>query len=189
MTAGSGIIHQEMPKGDEKGILQGFQLWANLPADSKMMAPRYRGITAADIPRLTRTDGTRIRVIAGTVDGVTGPANDIIIDPHYLDCTIPPHTEFSHPTHSGYTVLVYVIGGNGTVNDTRVSDGDLVLFGDGRRVELCGGDEPLRFLFLSGKPIREPIAWRGPIVMNTEEELNQAFSELQENTFIKHLAP
>ena len=186
MTAGSGIIHQEMPKGDEKGILQGFQLWANLPAASKMMAPRYRGITAADIPLLTRPDGTLIRVIAGTVDGVAGPANDIIIDPHYLDCTIPPHTEFSHPTHSGYTVMVYVIGGNGTVNDTRVSDGDLVLFGDGGQVSLCGGDEPLRFLFLSGKPIREPIAWRGPIVMNTEEELNQAFSELQENTFIKH---
>jgi redox-sensitive bicupin YhaK (pirin superfamily) len=185
MTAGSGIIHQEMPKGDENGILQGFQLWANLPAASKMIPPRYRGIIDSDIPLVKKMDGTLIRIIAGTVDGVTGPADNIIIDPEYLDCTVPPHTEFSHPTQRGYTVFIYVIGGTGSVNGTLVTDRDLVLFADGEEVTLTSDDISLRFLFLSGKPIGEPIAWRGPIVMNTDEELNQAFSELQNDTFIK----
>lgn len=185
MTAGNGIIHQEMPKGDANGILQGFQLWANLPAASKMMPPRYRGITAADISQVKRANGTCIRVIAGCVDGVTGPADNIIIDPEYLDCTVPPNTEFRHPTHKGYTVFVYVIGGNGNVQGTKVSNGDLVLFADGDEITLSAQDEQLRFLYLSGKPIGEPIAWRGPIVMNTDEELQQAFRELDNNTFIK----
>lgn len=185
MTAGSGIIHQEMPKGDENGILQGFQLWANLPAASKMIPPRYRGISDSDIPLVKKMDGTLIRIIAGTVDGVTGPADNIIIDPEYLDCTVPPHTEFSHPTQRGYTVFIYVIGGTGSVNGTLVTDRDLVLFADGEKVALTSDDISLRFLFLSGKPIGEPIAWRGPIVMNTDEELNQAFNELQNDTFIK----
>ncbi len=185
MTAGSGIIHQEMPKGDENGILQGFQLWANLPAASKMIPPRYRGIIDSDIPLVKKMDGTLIRIIAGTVDGVTGPADNIIIDPEYLDCTVPPHTKFSHPTQRGYTVFIYVIGGTGSVNGTQVSDRDLVLFADGEEVALASDDISLRFLFLSGKPIGESIAWRGPIVMNTDEELNQAFSELQNDTFIK----
>jgi len=186
MTAGSGIIHQEMPKGDENGILQGFQLWANLPAVSKMVPPRYRGITDSAIPLVKKPDGTLIRIIAGSVDGVTGPADNIIIDPEYLDCTVPPHTEFSHSTQRGYTVFIYVIGGTGIVDGTRVTDRDLVLFADGEEVALASDDISLRFLLLSGKPIREPIAWRGPIVMNTDEELNQAFSELQNDTFIKN---
>ncbi len=186
MTAGSGIIHQEMPKGDESGILLGFQLWANLPATSKMMPPRYQGITESDIPLVERPDGTRIRIIAGSVDGVTGPADDIIIDPEYLDCTVPAHTEFRHSTPPGYTAFIYVIGGTGNVNGTEVSNRDCVLFADGDEIALTGGEEALRFLFLSGKPIREPIAWRGPIVMNTDEELDQAFMELQNDTFIKN---
>jgi len=185
MTAGSGIIHQEMPLGDDNGILLGFQLWANLPAASKMMPPRYRGITAADIPQVRTKDGITIRIIAGTVEGVSGPADDIIIDPQYLDCTVPPTVAFHHPTRKGYTAFIYVIGGTGTVLGTEVKDRDLVLFDDGEEIAVSGGDEPLRFLFLSGKPIREPIAWRGPIVMNTNEELDQAFAELQQNTFIK----
>lgn len=185
MTAGSGIIHQEMPLGDAAGILQGFQLWANLPAHSKMMTPRYRGITAADIPVVNRPDGSCIRIIAGTVDGMRGPADNIIIDPEYIDCTVPPRTPFNHPTHIGYTVFIYVIGGTGQVEGTQVTDGDLVLFGDGDTITLSGGEEPFRFLLLSGKPIREPIAWRGPIVMNTTEELEQAFQELRDETFIR----
>lgn len=185
MTAGSGIIHQEMPKGDENGILQGFQLWANLPAASKMIPPFYRGINDSDIPLVKKTDGTLIRVIAGTVDGITGPADNIIIDPEYLDCTVPPHTQFSHPTQRGYTVFIYIIGGVGSVNGTPVNNKDLVLFADGEEVALASDDTSLRFLFLSGKPIGEPIAWRGPIVMNTDEELDQAFRELQNDTFIK----
>ena len=186
MTAGSGIIHQEMPKGDEKGELQGFQLWANLPVSSKMMAPRYRGITVADIPVLTREDGTVIRIIAGEVDGVNGPADDIIIDPDYLDCTVPPQTGFHYPTKKGYTVFIYCIGGKGRVNGTPFDDGQLILFGDGDEVVLTSEAVPLRFLLCSGKPIREQIAWRGPIVMNTEEELEQAFGEIRDDTFIKH---
>ena len=185
MTAGSGIIHQEMPIGDENGELQGFQLWANLPATSKMMPPRYRSITSAEIPRVKREDGTEIRVIAGEVDGVKGPADDIIIDPEYLDCTVPPQTEFRYYTKKGYTVFIYCIDGNGSVNGTKVADGNLVLFEDGDEIALQSGDEPFRFLLCSGNPIKEPIAWRGPIVMNTEEELDQAFNEIQNETFIK----
>lgn len=185
MTAGSGIIHQEMPIGDAQGKLEGFQLWANLPAASKMMPPRYRSITSADIPRVRKEDGTIIRIIAGQVDGTKGPADDVIIDPEYLDCTVPPRTVFRCSTKAGYTVFIYCIGGSGSVNDTPVTNTNLVLFEDGDEVVLESGDEPFRFLYCSGKPIQEPIAWRGPIVMNTEEELDLAFSELEKNTFIK----
>ncbi len=186
MTAGSGIIHQEMPKGDENGELQGFQLWANLPAASKMMAPRYRNIISADIPLVQRKNGVTIRIIAGEVDGVKGPADDIIIDPEYLDCTMPPLTSVNYPTKKGYTVFIYCIGGQGRINGTEVADGNLVLFDDGDEIALKSDDMPLRFLLCSGKPIKEPIAWRGPIVMNTEDELELAFSELQNQTFIKN---
>ena len=185
MTAGGGIIHQEMPKGDENGELQGFQLWANLPAVSKMMPPRYRGITSDDIPQVKKDNGLMIRIIAGEVEGVKGPADDIIIDPEYLDCTVPPQTDFSYSTKRGYTVFIYCIGGMGRVNDTEVADGNLVLFDDGDEVVVQSGYVPLRFLFCSGRPIKEPVAWRGPIVMNTEAELELAFSELQNQTFIK----
>lgn len=186
MTAGSGIIHQEMPKGDENGVLQGFQLWANLPAANKMMVPRYRGITSSEIPEVQRDDGTIIKVIAGEVDGVTGPADDVVIDPEYLDCIVPPKIDFRYPTTKGYTVFIYCIGGKGSVNGTRIGDGNLVLFDDGDEIILKSGDGPFRFLLCSGKPIKEPIAWRGPIVMNTEDELDLAFSELESQTFIKN---
>ncbi len=185
MTAGSGIIHQELPKGDDKGSMHGFQLWANLPASHKMMEPRYRDIKAVDIPAVTLQNGTTVKIIAGSAGGAFGPAADIIIDPEYLDCTVPVQTEFSHDTRRGYTVFLYVIGGEGRVNETAVANQTLVLFADGDAVIVCGGDRPLRFLLLSGKPLQEPIAWRGPIVMNTREELDRAFDELQDNTFIK----
>ena len=186
MTAGSGIIHQEMPKGDDKGSMYGFQLWANLPARQKMMEPRYRDISAADIPEVELENGTKIKIIAGTVSGVSGPADDIVIDPEYLDCRVPAATEFIHKTKKGYTTFLYVIAGEGSIADTFVSDRTLVLFGDGEELAITSGANKVRFLLLSGRPLKESIAWRGPIVMNTEEELDQAFSEIRNETFIKH---
>lgn len=186
MTAGSGIIHQEMPKGDEHGSMHGFQLWADLPAGDKMMEPRYRDITAAGTPTVQLDSGVCIKVIAGQFQGVSGPADDIVIDPQYLDCTVPAGVEFSHPVKRGYTVFVYCIGGQGRVNSTRLTNRTLILFDDGDEVALRGGDNPLRFLLFAGKPLNQPIAWRGPIVMNSQEELDLAYQELQEDTFIKH---
>ncbi len=186
MTAGNGIIHQEMPKGDGGGSMHGFQLWANLPAKRKMMEPRYRDITKADIPVVNLDNGTAIKVIAGNLEGVTGPADDIVIDPEYMDCTVPAHTDFVHPTKRGYTVFIYAIDGGGTVKDTPVSNRTLVLFADGDEIVVSTGESALRFLLFSGRPLGESIAWRGPIVMNTREELDLAFQELQEDTFIKH---
>lgn len=186
MTAGSGIIHQEMPKGDADGSMHGFQLWANLPASQKMMAPRYRGITAADIPEAALPDGVRVKVIAGEVAGVRGPMDRIVIDPEYLDCSVPAGVEFVHPTRRGYTAFLYVIGGRGVVGRTEVRDKTLVLFEDGDELAAsAASDSPLRFLLLTGKPLGEPVAWRGPIVMNTEEELRVAFQEYRDGTFIK----
>jgi redox-sensitive bicupin YhaK (pirin superfamily) len=186
MTAGNGILHQEMPKGDSNGSMHGFQLWANLPASHKMMTPRYRDITAADIPEVILDNGTVIKVIAGTVHGISGPTDNVVIDPEYLDCTVPANTEFKHPTQTGYTSFLYVIAGEGSINDTPVQDKTLVLFEDGDKISICASKLPLRFLHMSGKPLHQPIAWRGPIVMNTAEELAQAFRELQNDTFIQH---
>lgn len=186
MTAGSGIIHQEMPKGDGQGSMHGFQLWANLPASQKMMEPRYRDIVSADIPTVNLKCGTSIKVISGSVEGVIGPVSDIVIDPEYLDCTVQAKTEFIHKTKKGYTVFLYVIAGVGRVNDIEVVNQTLVLFGDGDEIAVSGGDSSLRLLLLSGKPLNEPVAWQGPIVMNTRKELDLAFRELQEETFIKH---
>lgn len=186
MTAGSGIIHQEMPKGDENGAMHGFQLWANLPANEKMMSPRYRGITADEIPEVVLKNNISINIIAGKIGDVSGPMNDIVINPEYLDCTVPDGVEFVHPTNQGHTAFLYVIGGSGMVNATPVENRTLVLFGDGDELAITGSDESVRFLLLSGKPLKEPIAWRGPIVMNTEEELDIAFREYQEGTFVKH---
>jgi len=185
MTAGSGIIHQEMPKGDSLGRMHGFQLWANLPASDKMMPPRYRDITAADIPTVTRADGTAIKVIAGTVDGTPGPMEEIVIEPEYLDCTVPPDTEFVHPAKTGHTVFIYLIRGSATVAGRTVFNRDLALFTDGDEIAATAGKDGTRFLLLSGSPLNEPIAWRGPIVMNTQEELDLAFREFREGTFIK----
>lgn len=185
MTAGSGIIHQEMPRGDANGAMLGFQLWANLPASHKMMPPRYRGITASEIPGVVRADGSAIKVIAGSVDGVGGPVTDIVIDPEYLDCVVPAGGEFVHPVQRGHTVFIYVIGGQGSVGGTPVQNRMLVLFGDGDELAVSAGHEPLRFLLVSGKPLHEPVAWRGPIVMNSQAELDLAFREFQEGTFVK----
>jgi redox-sensitive bicupin YhaK (pirin superfamily) len=186
MTAGSGIIHQEMPKGDDNGAMYGFQLWANLPASQKMMPPRYRGITADQIPEVTLESGTNVKVIAGSVNGVQGPMDDIVIDPEYLDCTVPAGGSFVHETAApSYTAFIYVIGGAGETNGKRVENGTLVLFEEGKQLSVNAANDSLRFLLLTGKPLNEPVAWRGPIVMNTEAELETAFREYREGTFIK----
>ena len=205
MTAGSGIIHQEMPKGDAQGAMYGFQLWANLPAANKMMDPRYRGFTSDQIPEAADPRGAAIKVIAGTVNGVTGPVRDVVTDPEYLDVTVPPGATFAHSIPRGRTAFAYVIGGQGVFcrqkdsysyevegagycdmdRDSPIGDGHLVLFGDGDQITISAGTEPARFLLISGRPIGEPIAWQGPIVMNTQEELRVAFDELQRGTFIK----
>ncbi len=205
MTAGSGIIHQEMPKGDPAGRMEGFQLWANLPKTQKMMAPRYRGVTSGDIPEVKLTGGARIKVICGRVGEVIGPVADIVTDPEYLDVSLPPGSEFRHPTRRGHTVFAYVIGGQGYFCQEKnpftyevegvnyfdmqrepfVSNGMLVLLDDGDDLLVTTEAEPVRFLLVSGKPIGEPVAWYGPIVMNTEEELKIAFEEYRNGTFIK----
>jgi len=205
MTAGSGIIHQEMPQGDADGKMAGFQLWANLPAKHKMMDPRYRDITADQIPVVRLDSGIEIKIICGQIGATQGPAQDIVIDPQYLDVTVPPHTTYTHPTRPGHTVLAYVIDGKGIFCDDResfncgaeaghdfnmpggaaITNEMLVLFEDGDRVFVGTGEASLRFLLISGKPLNEPVAWRGPIVMNTQQELRAAFAELEQGTFVK----
>ena len=204
MTAGRGIIHQEMPQGDSAGRMYGFQLWANLPASHKMMDPRYRGILAGEIPSVV-SGGATIKVIAGKVDGTQGPVRDIVTDPEYLDVTIPAHSEFTRATTLGHTVIAYVIDGRACFCQQKnpfsyevqganyfdiqrnplVGDGALVLFEDGEQVLVSTEDHAARFLLVSGKPIGEPIAWYGPIVMNTQEELQIAFDEYNSGSFIK----
>jgi redox-sensitive bicupin YhaK (pirin superfamily) len=189
MTAGSGIIHQEMPKGDGTGKMYGFQLWANLPSQDKMMDPRYRDIKSEQIPAVKLSNGVTVRIIAGEVSGTKGPVQDIVIDPEYIDVTIPPHSEFRHPTKKGHTVFAYTIDGQGYFSKERdplVDNGTIVLFDNGDEVMAFTEDHNMRFLLISGKPIGEPVAWYGPIVMNTQDELNVAFEEYREGTFIKH---
>ena len=186
MTAGSGIIHQEMPKGDGRGAMYGFQLWANLPASQKMMTPRYHGIHANQIPEVILDNGVRVKIIAGTIEGSRGPMDRIVLDPEYLDCTVPAGETFVHGTHPAYTAFIYVIGGTGETNGTAISNGTLVLFETGDHLIVRASQEPLQFLLISGKPLNEPVAWRGPIVMNTQAELETAFREYQEGTFVKH---
>jgi redox-sensitive bicupin YhaK (pirin superfamily) len=185
MTAGSGIIHQEMPKGDASGAMHGFQLWANLPASQKMMAPRYRGITADQIPEAELANGARIRVVAGSIGGVQGPMDDMVIDPEYFDCKVPAGETFAHDTDPGYTAMLYVIGGRGSIDGKAIENGTLVLFDAGEQLSARAVGEDFRFLLLTGKPLNEPVAWRGPIVMNTQAELDTAFREYREGTFIK----
>ena len=186
MTAGSGIIHQEMPKGDANGAMHGFQLWANLPAAQKMMAPRYRGITADQIPAVELENGVQVKVIAGSIGGAKGPMDDIVIDPEYFDCTVPTGQTFTHETDPAYTAFIYVIGGKGSTDSQAIENGTLVLFDAGDHVAISATNEPLRLLLLTGKPLNEPVAWRGPIVMNTQAELETAFREYHEGTFIKN---
>jgi hypothetical protein len=187
MTAGSGIIHQEMPKGDDNGKMGGFQLWANLPASHKMMNPRYRDIKSGSIPELTNESGVRIRIICGKVGDVKGPVTDVVIEPEYLDITVPAKTEYIHPTKPGHTVFAYVIDGAGNFGPEKsvVANETLILFDDGHAIAISTSDKPVRFLLISGQPIREPVAWYGPIVMNTQEELEIAFEEYRAGTFIK----
>ena len=189
MTAGSGIIHQEMPRGDFQGKMGGFQLWANLPAVQKMMDPRYRDVKADQIPVVVLKNGVQVRIICGDIAGVKGPVQDIVIDPQYLDISIPPGTEFNHAVKRGHTVFAYVFEGSGWFDDSKskpVASEHLILFSDGDQVVVTTHQEPVRFLLISGKPIGEPVAWRGPIVMNTQAELKVAFEEYSNGTFIKH---
>jgi hypothetical protein len=186
MTAGSGIIHQEMPKGDANGAMHGFQLWANLPAAQKMMTPRYRGITADQIPAVELANGVQVKVIAGSIGGAKGSMDDIVIDPEYFDCTVPTGQTFTHETDPAYTAFIYVIGGKGSTDSQAIENGTLVLFDAGDHVAISAANEPLRLLLLTGKPLNEPVAWRGPIVMNTQAELETAFREYHEGTFIKN---
>lgn len=188
MTAGSGLIHQEMPHGDPQGRMGGFQLWANLPATHKMREPRYQGIASAQIPE-TDSGAAHVRVIAGRVDDVTGPVSDITVEPEYLDVTLTPSGAWTHPTVVGHTVFAYLFEGSaafGSGDTIRAGTGTVVLLGDGDEFSVQAGEQGARFLLLSGKPLREPVAWRGPIVMNTHEELKRAFQELDEGTFVKN---
>jgi quercetin 2,3-dioxygenase len=188
MTAGSGIIHQEMPRGDERGRMGGFQLWANLPAAQKMTDPRYQGFEAREIP-VVESDGIRIRVVCGTVEGTAGPVHGIAIDPELLDVSLGPDTSWSHPTPQGHTYFAYLFEGDarfgGAPDPVAAGQGMLVLFGDGGSISVRAGDNGARFLLAGGRPLREPIAWRGPIVMNTREELDTAWRELDDGTFVK----
>ena len=189
MTAGSGIIHQEMPRGDATGRMGGFQLWANLPASQKMMDPRYRDVKREDIPVVGLKNGVEIRVICGDVAGSKGPVKDIVIDPQYLDVSVPRDSEFIHTAKRGHTAFAYIYEGSVRLDDQKgksAAGGSLILFSDGDQVAVRAGQEPVRFLLISGKPIGEPVAWRGPIVMNTQAELKAAFEEYGNGTFIKH---
>ena len=205
MTAGSGIIHQEMPEGDPDGRMYGFQLWANLPQANKMMDPRYQEVKSAQIPVVTLQHNVIVRVICGEVAGVHGPVEDIVTDPQYLDITVPAKTRFAFPTSSGHTVFAYIIDGKATFcdekdpfayeregsnyfdtqHDLEMGDRTLVVFDDGEQILINTEDNSVRLLLISGHPIREKVAWYGPIVMNTEAELRTAFEELEKGTFVK----
>jgi len=209
MTAGSGIMHQEMPTGDAQGRMHGFQLWANLPAALKMTAPRYQDIVAKDIPDVTDDDGTHVRVICGDFWGKSGPVEGVAADPRYLDISIPPRVRKTLPVESSRHAFAYVFAGSGTFRDASqpravvtervgasgaaettkaemTGNRSLVLFDSGDEITVQAGDEGIRFLLVSGRPLEEPVAWYGPIVMNTDEELQRAYNELRDGSFIKH---
>jgi len=186
MTAGGGIIHQEMPR-HVQGLMRGFQLWVNLPAASKMMKPRYREMPASTIPEVRPKDGVRVKIIAGEVDGVRGPVQDVVVNPSYLDVSLGPGVDFEYPALPGHTVFAYAVEGEGRIGpggSQVLGAGQVALFADGGPVLASAGDGAFRFLLVSGRPLGEPVAWNGPIVMNTREELATAFREYQEGTFI-----
>ena len=205
MTAGRGILHQEMPQGDPQGRMHGFQLWANLPASLKMTAPRYQDVVSRDIPEVTDDDGTKVRVIIGDFWGKSGPVQGIAADPRYLDVWVPPGKRKTLPVEIARHAFAYVFEGGGTFRDSsrpqgvlvertdgsdvieRMDAGDrsLVLFDRGDEVTVQAGEHGIRFLLVSGKPLEEPVAWYGPIVMNTEDELRRAYEELRAGTFIR----
>jgi len=206
MTAGRGIMHQEMPRGDTQGRMHGFQLWANLPSSLKMTAPRYQDIVAADIPEVTDDDGTHVRVVAGDFWGKKGPVEGVAADPRYLDVSVPPGRRKRIAVDRTNNAFAYVFAGSGTFRDastpqgvlTERADGattrvlphesenrSLVLFDRGDEIVVQAGEDGIRFLLVSGRPIEEPVAWYGPIVMNTDEELTKAFEDLRNGTFIE----
>jgi len=206
MTAGSGILHQEMPAGDEQGRMHGFQLWANLPASLKMTDPRYQDIPASAIPEVTEDDGSKARVICGEFWGKTGPVDGVAAEPRYVDISIPPNKRKRIKVETTRNAFAYVFAGAGTFSDASkpqavltesavdpnappaydARNHSLVLFDRGDEIVVQAGPEGIRFLLVSGQPLEEPVAWQGPIVMNTEAELRQAWSELQSGTFIRH---
>jgi hypothetical protein len=204
MTAGSGILHQEMPQGDPQGRMHGFQLWANLPSSLKMTAPRYQDVQGKDVPEVVDDDGTTVRIVCGSFWGKTGPVDGVAADPRYLDIFVPPGVRKVLPVETSRHAFAYVFQGSGTFRDasapravqtdivgadvTRpdfVGNRSMVLFDQGDEVVVQAGDEGIRFLLVSGKPIEEPVAWYGPIVMNTQHELRIALDELNRGTFIK----
>jgi quercetin 2,3-dioxygenase len=207
MTAGSGILHQEMPQGDARGRMHGFQLWANLPSSLKMTKPRYQDIPAGAIPEIVDDDGTRVRIVCGDFWGKRGPVDGVAADPRYLDIFVPPGKRKSLPVETSRHAFAYVFEGSGTFSGAsqpfgvlteketdagetvvreRTGNRSLVVFDSGDEVVVQAGEEGIRFLLVSGKPIEEPVAWYGPIVMNTKAELQQAVAELNNGTFIKH---
>ncbi len=207
MTSGSGIIHQEMPYGDSQGVMGGFQLWANLPASQKMNPPRYRDITAMQIPKLHLENGVEIHIISGSIGDTQGPVDDIAIDPEYLDITVPSGISWTHRISNGHTAFAYIIAGKGLFSEDTdesfssenngfssfkkkrgefLENETLILFSDGDSITITTKEDPVRFLLISGKPLNEPIAWSGPIVMNTQTELHTAFEEYQNGTFLQH---
>ena len=206
MTAGSGIMHQEMPQGDPQGRMHGFQLWANLPASLKMTRPRYQDIAAADIPEIVDDDGTTVRVVCGEFWGKRGPVEGVAADPRYLDVFVPPGKKKQLAVERSRHAFAYVFSGSGTFRDasdprpvkneldastplgpgpSKVGNRSLIVFDAGDEITVQAGDQGIRFLLISGKPIEEPVAWYGPIVMNTKAELQQAMSDLRDGTFIK----
>jgi quercetin 2,3-dioxygenase len=205
MTAGRGILHQEMPRGDSAGHMHGFQLWSNLPSSLKMTAPRYQDISAADVPEVVDDDGTRVRIVVGEFWGKKGPVDGVAADPRYLDVSVPPGRRKRLAVDRANHAFAYVFAGSGTFRDASAPQGvlteqvdggttrtrpdesenrSLILFDRGDEVVVQAGDQGIRFLLVSGKPIEEPVAWYGPIVMNTEQELRQALRDLREGTFI-----
>ncbi len=191
MNSGSGIIHQEMPQRTE-GPMSGFQLWVNLPAKEKMSVPAYRGLTAAEFPEVTSDAGNRVKVVAGTFDGVEGPVKGIPVDPTYLDVRVPAGGAFELATQPGFTVFAHAIDGSGVFaghDAAPVGSGETALFGPGDSVGVRAGDQGLRFLLVSGRPLNEPVAWYGPIVMNRRDELVEAMRELDRGDFVKHRKP
>ncbi|MDZ4096514.1 MAG: pirin family protein [Paracoccaceae bacterium] len=206
MTAGSGILHQEMPKGNAKGQMHGFQLWANLPSALKMTTPRYQDVKARDIPEILEDDGSVVKVIVGTFWGKTGPVDGIAADPQYLDIFVPAGRRKTFPVDTRRSSFAYVFDGAGSFRDASTprgvllekelrgqemnirdlsGDRTLVQFGAGDEVTVQAGPDGVRFLLISGAPIQEPVAWHGPIVMNTQAELQQAMADLRNGTFIK----
>jgi quercetin 2,3-dioxygenase len=185
MTAGKGIIHQEMPKSNPIGRMYGFQLWANLPKVSKMMKPRYQDIKANTIPVVKASSGMEVKVICGVFQGTKGPVQDIIIDPTYLDAYLPAFNVLTLPTTPGNTCFIYVYEGEGESDGKNFSNRQTVLFDEGDEIVIKAGANGLRLLYLSGKPLKESISWRGPIVMNTLAEINEAFQQIDMGTFLK----